>query len=167
MRIGELGSATGVDVETIRYYEKVGLLPLPARRDNGYRSYGDAHLERLAFIRHCRALDMPLAGIKRLLDFLGQPYAECGDVDRLIDEQLARVRTRIKSLRALEHQLAALRSCCAAPHTAADCGILHELVTAAQQEAPSACGNLSRLSGAVAVRAPAKKSPPRLTGKAD
>lgn len=138
MRIGELAKATGVEVETIRYYEKAGLLVPPARRDNGYRSYGADHLERLAFVRHCRALDMPLAGIKRLLDFLGQPFAECGDVDRLIDEQLSRVRTRIKSLRALEKQLAALRGCCANPQTAADCGILKELVTTAQHEARSA-----------------------------
>jgi len=137
MRIGELGKATGVEVETIRYYEKAGLLAAPARHENGYRSYGAAHLERLAFIRHCRALDMPLAAIKRLLDFLGQPFAECGDVDRLIDEQLIRVRTRIKSFRALEKQLTALRGCCAGPHTAADCGILKELVTTAQREGGS------------------------------
>lgn len=135
MRIGALGKATGVDVETIRYYEKVGLLTAPARRENGYRSYGEIHLERLAFVRHCRALDMPLAEIKRLLDFLGQPMAECADVDRLIDQQLSRVRNRIKSLRALERQLSALRGCCATPHIAADCGILQELVTAARQEA--------------------------------
>jgi Cd(II)/Pb(II)-responsive transcriptional regulator len=134
MRIGALGKATGVDVETIRYYEKTGLLPAPARHENGYRSYNEIHLERLAFVRHCRALDMPLAEIKRLLDFLGQPMAECTDVDRLIDQQLSRVRTRIKSLRALERQLSALRGCCANPQIAADCGILQELVGAARQE---------------------------------
>ena len=60
MKISELSRATGVDVDTIRYYEKSGLLPPPARQANGYRHYGDAHLERLAFVRHCRALDMPL-----------------------------------------------------------------------------------------------------------
>lgn len=135
MRIGELGQAAGVDVETIRYYERTRLLPEPARRANGYRAYGEPHLERLVFIRHCRALDMPLAEVRRLLDFLGQPLAECSDVDRLIDQQLARVRTRIRSLRALERQLSALRRCCATPQVAADCGILHELVTAARQEA--------------------------------
>lgn len=129
MRIGQLGSATGVDVETIRYYEKAGLLPLPARRDNGYRSYGTSHLERLTFIRHCRALDLSLAEIRRLLNFLDQPSAECGDVDRLIEAQLIRVRTRIESLVTLEQQLTALRGCCAAPHTVADCGILRELVS--------------------------------------
>ena len=134
MRIGELGHATGVDVETIRYYEKTGLLLPPERRDNGYRSYGEAHLERLSFIRHCRALDMSIAEIKRLLEMLARPLADCCDVDRLIDEQLTRVRTRIKSLRALERQLSALRNCCASPHIAADCGILQELVTTARRE---------------------------------
>ena len=57
MRIKELAEATGVDVDTIRYYEKQSLLPEPARQDNGYRDYASAHLERLAFIRHGRALD--------------------------------------------------------------------------------------------------------------
>src|SRR6218665_3452391 len=90
MRIGELGRATGVDIETIRYYEKIGLLPAPARSNNVYRSYAQPHLERLAFIRHCRALDISLADVKRLLDFDAQPGADCGDIDRLIDAQLAR-----------------------------------------------------------------------------
>ena len=75
MRIGELGQAMGVDIETIRYYEKAGLLAPPARTANGYRAYSPAHVERLAFIRHCRALDMPLAGIKRLLNFVAHPDA--------------------------------------------------------------------------------------------
>jgi Cd(II)/Pb(II)-responsive transcriptional regulator len=134
MRISELGKATGVDAETIRYYEKAGLLPSPVRRDNGYRAYGEAEVQRLAFIRHCRALDMPVAEIKRLLEFVDHPAAECADVDRLIDAQLTRVRTRIASLRVLERQLVALRASCAAPNTAADCGILRDLVTAAQGE---------------------------------
>lgn len=92
MRIGELAQTTGVDVETIRYYEKVGLLPTPNRQSNGYRDYGKHHGQHLAFIRHCRALDMPLAEIGRLLDFVTHPEADCGDINRLIDEQLARVR---------------------------------------------------------------------------
>jgi len=111
------------------------MLPPPTRLPNGYRDYGAAHLERLAFVCHCRALDMPLSEVGRLLDFLARPFAECADVDRLIDEQLARVRTRIKSLRTLERQLSALRGRCSAPQTAADCGILHKLVTAAHREA--------------------------------
>ena len=136
MHIGELAQTTGVDIETVRYYEKAGLLPAPARAPNGYRVYGLPHLERLAFIRHCRALDMSLAEIKRLLDFVAHPEADCGDIDRLIDDQLARVRARLKSLRALEKQLAALRGRCQTGHVAAgECGILHELVAAAHGEA--------------------------------
>jgi len=130
-----LGHAIGVDIETIRYYEKTGLLPPPARQANGYRAYAEPHVERLAFIRHCRALGMSLAEVKQLLDFVARPAADCGDVDRLIEEQLARVRARLKSLHALERQLAALRRQCETRHTAAECGILHDLVAAAHGEA--------------------------------
>ena len=135
MRIGELSQATGVDVETIRYYEKTGLLPEPARGGNGYRSYGSAHLERLSFVRHCRALDIPLADIKRLLEFVAHPEADCGDINRLIDTQLARVQARLQSMQVLERQLRALRGQCDAHHTVRECGILHELVAAAHGEA--------------------------------
>ena len=135
MKIGELSQATGVDVETIRYYEKSGLLPAPARQANGYREYGTSHLERLAFVRHCRALDLPLAEVQRLLDFVDQPGGDCGDIDQLIDGQLARVRARLTSLQALERQLAALRARCDSRHEAHACGILEELVSAAHGEA--------------------------------
>ncbi|HNB05690.1 MAG TPA: Cd(II)/Pb(II)-responsive transcriptional regulator [Thauera aminoaromatica] len=147
MRIGELARATGVDIETIRYYEKGGLLAPPARMPNGYRAYSAAHLERLAFIRHCRALDMPLAEIRRLLDFVAHPEADCAGINRLIDAQLTRVRARLKSMRALEKQLAALRVRCEAGHVAAECGILHELVAAAHGEA-CACHAPGEVAGA-------------------
>lgn len=133
MRIGELAATANVDIETIRYYEKAGLLPHPARQANGYRDYGERHVERLAFIRHCRALDMPLADVKRLLDFIAHPDADCGDINRLIDEQLNRVQVRLKAMHALEKQLLALRLQCGEPHTARECGILHELVSASKQ----------------------------------
>jgi Cd(II)/Pb(II)-responsive transcriptional regulator len=135
MRIGELGQLTGVDVETIRYYEKEGLLPEPERSGNGYRAYAPMHLERLSFIRHCRSLDIPLNEVKRLLEFVKHPNADCGDIDRLIDTQLAKVRARLKSLEALEKQLSALRGRCGASHLAGECGILHELIAAAHREA--------------------------------
>jgi len=134
MRIGELAKATGVDTETIRYYEKAGLLPAPARSGNGYRAYGPEHQERLAFIRHCRALDIPLAEVRRLLEFLLHPETDCADVDRLIETQLVRVRARLESLQALERQLSTLRGRCAAGRLAGECGILRELLAAAQEE---------------------------------
>lgn len=134
MRIGELSQATGVDVETIRYYEKIDLLPKPERQPNGYRAYGQSQLERLAFIRHCRALDMPIGEVKQLLEFTAKPSADCGDVDRVIEEQLLRVRARLESLLALERQLTSLRAQCKTRHTIKDCGILHDLVATAQGE---------------------------------
>lgn len=128
MRIGCLARATGVDVETIRYYERIGLLPAPQREANGYRAYGERHLGRLAFIRHCRTLDMPLSDIRLLLGFLAEPAGDCSAVNRAIDAQLERVRARLDSLRALERQLAALRAQCEPPGSRRECGILHELV---------------------------------------
>ena len=68
MRIGELARRTGTEIDTVRYYEKAGLMPAPPRQGNGYREYDERHVECLAFIRHCRALDIPLNDIKRLLD---------------------------------------------------------------------------------------------------
>lgn len=136
MQIKNLSAATGVDVETIRYYEKQGLLPAPARLENGYRSYEDFHLERLSFIRHCRALDMPLAAVQRLLSFVDDPAGHCGDVNDLVDEQLSRVRARLASMQALEKQLMQLRARCSVPHAGGEpCGILTELVSAAHGEA--------------------------------
>lgn len=155
MRIGELARATGVELETIRYYEKIGLLPAPGRLANGYRAYDRSHLERLSFIRHCRALDMTLAEVKTLLDLAANPDSDCADVDLLIDAQRARVRARLNSLRALERQLSALRSRCRSGHSAGGCGILRELVAAAHGEACACHGGVAR---AGEKRSPAKKS---------
>lgn len=136
MRIKELAQATGVDVETIRYYEKQCLLPVPARQDNGYRIYTDSHLERLAFVRHCRALEIPLADIRRLLSALDAPGEAHPDVDRLVQEQIERVRARLKSMRALEKQLLRLKASCGrCDQDNVDCGIVKELVAAARGEA--------------------------------
>ena len=63
MRIGQLAQSVGVDTQTIRFYERQGLLPPPGRQENGYRVYTEKHVERLAFIRRCRILDLSLAEI--------------------------------------------------------------------------------------------------------
>ena len=135
MQIKALSAATGVDAETIRYYERQGLLPAPPRQANGYRTYGPPQLERLSFIRHCRALDMPLADVRQLLVALDAPGPDCGDVNALIDQHLARVRARLASLRALEKQLRSLRTACSGQPGQQGCGILAELVAAAHGEA--------------------------------
>jgi len=134
MRIGELAKASGIDIETLRYYERVGLLELPDRQANGYRAYGQDALKRANFIRHCRALDMGLRDIKHLLGFSSQPDTNCNDVNSLLDEHLARVRIKLESLRMLEQQLTRLRNQCDAGHKVADCGILREFIAAAHGE---------------------------------
>ncbi len=135
MKTKELSSKVGLDAETIRYYEREGLIPNVGRQANGYREYSNIHLERLAFIRHCRALDMSLAEIRALTDFVGNPAKDCGVVNQLIDQQLKRVSARLASMHALEQQLTQLRAQCDSPGAMRKCGILHELVAAAHGEA--------------------------------
>jgi Cd(II)/Pb(II)-responsive transcriptional regulator len=135
MRIGELAKQAGVDAQTVRYYEREGLLAAPSRTPAGYRAYGPAHVERLNFIRHCRSLDMPLAEIKRLIDLSGDECVSCEEVDGLVRTHLERVRAKRIALQALEAQLATLSSQCASGHRVADCGILGELIHAAHGEA--------------------------------
>ncbi len=135
MRIGELAAQAGVDVQTVRYYEREGLLDTPARSGSGYRMYDPAHVERLNFIRHCRSLDMPLADVKRLLELSRDRGVSCDDVNDLVQGHLERVRAKRAALQALETQLGALRAQCDAGHRVADCGILEELIHAAQGEA--------------------------------
>lgn len=134
MRIGELSRATGVEIETIRYYEKTGMLPNPVRLSNGYRDYGKEQLERLAFIRQCRAMSMSLADIARLLDFQQGAPADCNDINHLIDRHLSQIRARIESMQTLEKKLVALRTSCSEGRTTTDCGILHGLALAARDQ---------------------------------
>jgi Cd(II)/Pb(II)-responsive transcriptional regulator len=135
MRIGELARTAGVDVQTIRYYEREGLLEAPGRTSSGYRAYGPQHLERLNFVRHCRSLDMPLAEIKRLIELSSNRSISCDEVNALVRAHLARVQAKRKSLEELERQLAALNAQCESGHRVADCGILEELIHAAHGEA--------------------------------
>lgn len=135
MRIGELAHQAGVDVQTVRYYEKEGLLAAPSRTSSGYRAYGPEHLERLNFVRHCRSLDMPLAEIRRLIELSRERTVSCDEVNTLVRTHLARVQAKRRSLEELEKQLAALNAQCESGHRVADCGILEELIHAAHGEA--------------------------------
>jgi Cd(II)/Pb(II)-responsive transcriptional regulator len=127
MKIGELAAATGCDVQTVRYYEREGLLAEPHRTASNYRSYGPGHVERLLFIRRCRSLDMTLDEIRALLRFVDAPEENCGEVNRVIDEHLRHVESRLAELEALQQRLRALRRQCRKVQAAAHCGILNEL----------------------------------------
>ena len=124
MKIGELAKLTDCPVETIRYYEKEGLLPPPARTDANYRVYTQAHSERLVFIRNCRSLDMTLEEIRSLLSLRDSPQDQCESVNALIDEHIQHVKTRIDGLLALQEQLLDMRQRCGGGD---HCGILQRL----------------------------------------
>ena len=131
MKIGELSTASGTPVETIRFYERESLLPAPERTESNYRVYTQVHADRLGFIRQCRNLDMTLDEVRVLLRFRDAPKADCGEVDSLLDEHIGHVAQRIRELHKLERELRALRAQCGAPHAAASCGILNGIEEAA------------------------------------
>lgn len=149
MKIGELARVTGTPVETIRYYEREGLLAAPARTDGNFRIYEDTHAERLSFIRHCRSLDMSLDEIRILLRFKDAPGANCGDANTLLDAHIVHVAARIRELRVLERQLKSLREQCPQARDAAHCGILHELSQPACPGAPISGGHVHGAHGGV------------------
>jgi Cd(II)/Pb(II)-responsive transcriptional regulator len=126
MKIGELAKLTDCQVETVRYYEREGLLPPPARSDGNYRLYTQAHVERLTFIRNCRSLDMTLEEIRSLLSLRDSPQDQCESVNALIDEHIQHVNARVASLQALQAQLLELRQRCI-DGTLEHCGILQQL----------------------------------------
>lgn len=138
MKIGELAKATTTQAETIRYYEREGLLPETARTEGNYRVYGSEHVDRLSFIRHCRGLDMTLDEIRVLLRFKDSPHEDCAQVNVLLDEHIGHVAARIKELKALERQLKTLRKNCHESQQASQCGILTELSTASRHDHESA-----------------------------
>jgi Cd(II)/Pb(II)-responsive transcriptional regulator len=129
MKIGELASATHTPVETIRYYEREGLLPAPARSEGNFRLYGEGHVGRLGFIRACRALDMNLDEIRVLLRFRDGRHDDCSEVNALLDEHVRHVDERIAELRQLSKDLRALREQCREVSAADQCGIMKGLAS--------------------------------------
>ena len=153
MKIGELAATAHTQNETIRYYEREGLLGAPTRSDSNYRVYGAAHVERLSFIRHCRGLDMTLAEIRVLLKFKDAPTENCAEVNALLDRHIGHVAERVKELRSLEKQLKALRQTCKGSQDAEHCGILNELIAIANgpMAPPPRTGHLQGVHGRQAV----------------
>lgn len=110
--IGALSAKTGCHVETIRYYERIGLLPEPPRTTGGHRSYGDEHVRRLFFIRRSRELGFSLDAIRDLLAMVDGGEMSCAQVADMAGERLADVRAKIKDLKKLERTLAQTVSHC-------------------------------------------------------
>jgi Cd(II)/Pb(II)-responsive transcriptional regulator len=129
MKIGELAKAARCTLETIRFYEREGLMPDAERTDSNYRNYTDVHVERLRFIRNCRALDMAHDEIRALLQLTDTPADPCDSVNALLDEHIGHVDARLAELTHLRDQLIELRRQCVGEHSVEDCGIVHGLTT--------------------------------------
>lgn len=131
MKIGELSRATGTNIETIRYYERIGLLPAPSRTAANYRSYGDGHRARLAFVRHSRDLGFTIEEIRSLLDLSDHPERDCADADRIATRHLQQVEEKIAQLTLLREELTRIVGRCRGG-IAADCRVIEALGDHAQ-----------------------------------
>nr|WP_298690190.1 helix-turn-helix domain-containing protein [uncultured Dongia sp.] len=105
LSIGDLARKTGSNAQTIRYYETIGLMPEPDRSQGNQRVYAQAHAERLSFIRHSRELGFPLEAIRELLKLSDDPDQSCASADKIAQQQLAEVESRIERLTSLKQEL--------------------------------------------------------------
>lgn len=130
LNIGELARATATNVETVRYYERIGLLPAPPRTASNYRAYSAVHVGRLSFTRRARDLGFSIEQIRALLDLSDQRDQLCEAVDLIAREHLAEVDRKLIDLKALRRELGAIIGQC--QHgTVAECRIIEALAPAA------------------------------------
>jgi DNA-binding transcriptional MerR regulator len=127
--IGDLARATATKVETVRYYERTGLLPSPPRTGGNYRAYGPDHLARLSFIRRARDLGFPIEQVRALLDLADQRDRPCEAVDVIAREHLAEVDRKLADLAALRRELDSMIGQCR-QGTVAECRIIEALAPA-------------------------------------
>ena len=145
LTIGVLSKQSGVSVETIRYYERIGLLPKPPRSMGGHRLYTSEHARRLLFIRRARALGFSLADVRALLGLSGSRDVTCAKVKKITEEHIANIRQKAKELRRLERVLTSMVAHCSGAEVE-DCQIIDAL-------ARNSRGQVRRASSATASRA--------------
>ena len=126
LSIGALAAETGSNVQTIRYYEQIGLLPPAGRTEGNQRRYDRTHVARLAFVRHSRELGFPLDAIRELLSLADTPDRDCDAADEIAQRQLKAVEARIKRLKALRAELKRMIAQCSGGKIA-DCHVIEVL----------------------------------------
>lgn len=129
LRIGQLSEWTGCNIETIRYYERIGILPAPPRSENGYRLYGECHWQRLNFVRRARKLGFTLDEVRGLLRFVDGGYYTCAQIQALALEHVGEIRRRIEDLHRLEQALSEMAGQCSGGEVP-DCPIMEALAGA-------------------------------------
>ena len=128
--IGELAALTQCNVPTIRYYEQIGLLPPAERAANGHRSYQDAALRKLVFVRRCRDFGFPIEQVRQLVHMLEEGDGACVEVRDLVQTNLDQIRIKMEEMRQLENSLAAFVESCTtvcASGQMRDCAIIEDL----------------------------------------
>lgn len=135
LTIGDLAKATGTKVETIRYYERIGLLAAPGRTGGNYRAYAIKDLGRLSFIRRARDLGFALEQVRELLGLSDQKKRSCQAVDRIAREHLAEVDRKLADLKALRRELDSIISQCGCD-TIEECRIIEALAPSRKPGVP-------------------------------
>lgn len=124
--IGTLARKTNTKVETIRFYERSGLLPAPGRTDGNYRAYELVHLNRLSFIRRSRELGFSLEQVRTMLGLADDRTSSCAGVDTIVQQHLVEVDEKIAALGALRYELQRMVQICGTG-TVAECRIIESL----------------------------------------
>ncbi|MDF1588950.1 MAG: MerR family transcriptional regulator [Gammaproteobacteria bacterium] len=127
MRIGELAAECDCSVETIRYYEKVGLLSKPERAENGYRTYTENQLKWLQFILRCRRIGLTQDEIRQLADIETKVSAKCDEVNELLTQHLVNLHRKLDDLKQMEKSILRLKNKCE-KGTLGDCLVIVELM---------------------------------------
>jgi len=127
LAIGDLAKATGTKVVTVRYYERVGLLPVPPRTPGNFRAYGADHLHRLRFVRPCRDLGFTLDQVRELLRLSSQKDQPCAEVNRISAEHLTEIERKVADLTRLANELRRINGRCQGDGVIADCRIVEAL----------------------------------------
>lgn len=146
LKIGRLAEKTGTNAPTIRYYEEIGLLPLPSRQAGAQRTYDDIDVRRLTFIRRCRDFGFPIEKVRQLVVLMESSDRPCVEARDLAYEQLQQVRSKLSELKELEKSIATFVASCdsnCAGGMGADCviiGELAELPTLTNKSAVGCCG---------------------------
>ena len=125
MKIGEVARLSGTGIDTIRFYEREGLLPEAERRPSGYRQYGEATVERLDYIRRAKDLGFTLAEVRDLLE-LSSAAPTCEHVRRRAEAKVADIEGKIRSLQQMRRSLGRIVDRCRAKDAAEDCPLVHK-----------------------------------------
>lgn len=135
MTIGQLSKSTGIDSQTIRYYERIGVLEIPDRTESNYRDYNPSFVTKLNFINRAKNIGFTLNDIKILLDLANGNLNSCAEVRIFAQSRLGKIREQILHLQAMEQTLMQLVDQCRSNEPISECPILESLTEAKMEEA--------------------------------